>query len=103
MSEEKKDKAANINDKEVFYTRLSDELDKNNQWPTKYMYKFIVPNDEKIVEEVISFFPENIKINKNYSRSGKYVSISIITNENTSAGIIDRYKSMENIEGLISL
>ena len=103
MSELHKDEASKKDEKQAFYNRLQEELNKNANWPMKYMYKFIVPNIEKIAQNVSDKFPDNVKLNKNYSRSGKYISITIITTEKNSGDIINRYKSMEDIEGLISL
>ncbi len=90
--------------KEAFYQRLRDELAKTNEWPSRYMYKFIIPNDEKKAEQVKAKFKgQEIDYKENYSRTGKYISISIVTEEKSPESIINRYKSMEDIEGLISL
>ena len=96
-----------INSKEqklTFYDRLKEELENNSVWPTKYMYKFIVPNKEGNVEQVQSRFDnKNINLKKNYSKTGKYVSITIVTEEKNPETVINRYKAMENIEGLVAL
>jgi putative lipoic acid-binding regulatory protein len=103
MSNTNKDKTSTNTNKEDFYKRLKTELDNNSVWPMKYMYKFIVPNESENEAKVLEHFKDKIKVNKNFSRSGKYISISIITNEISSDNIINRYQSMENIEGLIAL
>ena len=103
MSDTNKDKTTKNTNKKDFYKRLKAELDNNSDWPIRYMYKFIVPNEDKNEAKVLEHFKDKIKISKNFSRSGKYISISIITNEISSDNIINRYQSMENIEGLIAL
>ncbi len=102
MKEEKKQ---NINpqSKEEFYKRLEEELNKNHEWPTKYMYKFIIPNDEQKIEEVKNRFEKPHEFRKNYSRNAKYVSLTFIAEENSPEDIINQYKKMEDIEGLITI
>ncbi len=95
----------NQSDKKIdFYKRLKDELEKNADWPLKYMYKFIVPNKDENEELVRNAFKKNkIELRKNYSKTGKYISVTVITTENTADEIIEKYRSLENIEGLIAL
>ena len=93
----------NKQQKEAFYIRLKDELDKNTSWPSKYMYKFIVPNEPENEKKITNSFTNSVKITKNYSRSGKYISYTIVTTEKSGDEVIKRYKSMEDIEGLIAL
>ena len=88
----------------AFYDRLKEELEKNTDWPTKYMYKFIVPNEEGNVEKVKSKFDNpDINLKKNYSKTGKYVSITVVTEEENPETVINRYKAMEDIDGLVAL
>jgi len=89
--------------KEEFYKRLEEELNKNHSWPTKYMYKFIVPNEDEKVEEVKKRFDKEYEFKQNFSRSGKYVSLTFITEEKSPDDIINQYKKMEDIEGLIAI
>jgi len=94
----------NQEEKKDFYTRLKDELLKNTSWPTEYMYKFIIPNtDENLKKVKEKFGDKDVNIKKNYSKTGKYISLSIVTNEKDPESVINLYKSMEDIEGLIAL
>ena len=91
-------------DKKDLYQRLEEELQKNTSWPTTYMYKFIVPNlDENIQKVEDKFGNEKVDIKKNYSKTGKYISLTIIKEEKNPEAVIKRYKSLEDIEGLIAL
>ena len=88
----------------AFYDRLKEELEKNAEWPTKYMYKFIMPNKEENIEKVEKRFgDQKFDLKKNYSKTGKYVSVTVITDEKDPETVINRYKSMEDIEGLVAL
>jgi len=106
MSEQEKkqtpeEKAAQ---KIAFYDRLQEELEKNAEWPTKYMYKFIMPNLDENVEKVKKRFGDQpIDFKKNYSKTGKYVSVTVVTEEQNPEAVINRYKAMEDIEGLVAL
>jgi len=106
MSEQEKkqtpeEKAAQ---KIAFYDRLQEELEKNADWPTKYMYKFIMPNRDDNVKKVEQRFgDQSIDLKKNYSKTGKYVSVTVVTEEQNPEAVINRYKSMEDIEGLVAL
>ena len=88
----------------AFYDRLQEELEKNADWPTKYMYKFIMPNRDDNVEKVQKRFgDQSIDLKKNYSKTGKYVSVTVVTEEQNPEAVINRYKSMEDIDGLVAL
>ena len=90
--------------KKAFYDRLQEELKKNTDWPALYMYKFIVPNLDENVEKIKNRFDnQDIRLNKNYSKTGKYVSVTIRTRENNPEAVINRYKAMEDIDGLVAL
>ncbi len=90
--------------KVAFYDRLKEELEKNTDWPTKYMYKFIVPNqDDNVAKVEQRFGNQEIDLKKNYSKTGKYVSITVVTEEANPDAVINRYKSMEGIDGLVAL
>ncbi len=90
--------------KVAFYDRLKEELDKNKEWPLKYMYKFIVPNKEENEQKVKSAFDgKKFEFHKNFSKSGKYLSLTFVTEENSSDDIINRYRSLESVEGLVAL
>ena len=88
----------------AFYDRLKEELEKNTEWPVKYMYKFIMPNKDENMDKIKERFGKpDINLKKNYSKTGKYVSVTIINEENNADDIINRYKAMEDIEGLVAL
>jgi len=102
--ENKKIEAEKAAQKVAFYDRLKEELEKNTDWPTKYMYKFIMPNKEENIDKVKhNFSNQDFDLKKNYSKTGKYVSVTLVTEEKDPEAVIERYKSMEDIEGLVAL
>jgi putative lipoic acid-binding regulatory protein len=87
-----------------FYSKLKVQLDDTTNFPADYLYKFIVPTLENQVAEVKNIFDNTgavIKTKK--SKTGKYVSVSIILKLKTSEEVIAYYKKAAKIKGIISL
>jgi hypothetical protein len=93
-----------MSDKDDFYSKLKIQLDDTTDFPADYLYKFIVPASENQVMEVESIFSNTgAVINTKNSKTGKYVSVSIILKLNSSDEIIAYYRKAEKIKGIISL
>jgi hypothetical protein len=68
------------------------------------MYKFIVPTDGNQLEEVKNIFDfKGAVIKTRNSKTGKYVSSTIVLKLNSADEVISYYKKVENIKGIISL
>ena len=93
-----------MSDKDDFYGKLKIQLDDTTDFPADYLYKFIVPASDNQVAEVESIFNNTgAVINTKNSKTGKYVSVSIILKLNSSDEIITYYRKVEKIKGIISL
>jgi hypothetical protein len=93
-----------MKDKETFYKKLQWQLEDTTQFPSDYLFKFIVPTTENQVDEVESLFNnKGAVINTKKSKTGKYVSVSIVLTIETAASIIEYYQKAEKIKGIISL
>jgi hypothetical protein len=93
-----------MSDKDDFYSKLKIQLDDTTDFPADYLYKFIVPASDNQVAEVESIFNNTgAVINTKNSKTGKYVSVSIILKLNSSDEIITYYRKVEKIKGIISL
>lgn len=90
--------------KEAFYKDLKEKLENNTNFPSDYLYKFIVPTTKKQEQEVEAVF-SNTKavITKRASKTGKFVSVSVLLKVNNANEVIANYHAVEKIEGLISL
>lgn len=87
-----------------FYERLRLELNNNTSWPTKYLFKFIVPNDQYKIDKVENAFNNmGAVIDTKQSKTGKYTSISINVQMQNAQKIIDKYLEVSTVEGIISL
>ena len=90
--------------KEKFYKDLKEKLEDNTKFPTDYLYKFIVPTTKNQVKEIEGFFKDKkAKISKRASKTGKFVSVSILLKVNNADEVIANYNLVEGVEGLISL
>lgn len=93
-----------MSEREEFYAKLKTQLEDTTKFPTSYMYKFIVPTTENQVNEVQSLFENTgAVIDTKKSKSGKYVSVSIVVKLNSADEVISYYKKAEFIKGIISL
>jgi len=88
---------------EEFYIRLKEELSNTSEWPTEYLYKFIVPTDAKKIEEVENAFDNmGAVIKTTKSKTGKYTSVSINVNMDSPEDVVAKYIEVSTIEGIIS-
>jgi len=87
-----------------FYARLRDELNQNQQWPSAYLFKFIVPTDPNKIDEIeLHFNNMGAVIQTHQSKTGKYTSVSIHVQMESAEAVIDKYQQVATIEGIISL
>jgi len=87
-----------------FYKRLKRQLEETTVWPSNYLYKFIVPSDEDKVREIQNIFDNTgAVIESKQSKKGAYTSISVTVNLSGADAVIEKYKAVGKIEGVISL
>jgi putative lipoic acid-binding regulatory protein len=82
------------------FKAFKEKLEDVHNFPTLYMFKFIVPKDK--VSEVDALFPKN-EVSIKPSSSGKYISTTIKSMMESADHIIEVYKEAKKIEGIISL
>ena len=82
-----------------FY-KFKNVLDKNNSWPSDYTFRFIIPFTElKELERILG----NEEIASKPSKKGNYLSV-VFTQKMTSPDkVIEVYKAVSPIKGIISL
>jgi uncharacterized protein len=87
-----------------FYARLKEELDNSNNWPAKYLYKFIVPTEDEKIKAVEDAFDQmGAVIDTRQSKNGKFTSLSVDVQMPSAESIIKKYLDVSTIEGIISL
>jgi putative lipoic acid-binding regulatory protein len=85
------------------YSDLKEKLEANTEWPRVYLFKFIVPSNNKKLALVEALFGAEAEVSLKQSRKGNYVSVSAKELMLNSDGIINRYKRASKIEGLMAL
>ena len=92
------------NKTEEFYRRLTEELAGSADWPALYLFKFIVPSDDQKIQTVENAFNNmGAVIETSKSKTGKYTSVSINVKMQGPEAIVEKYKQLSGIEGIISL
>ncbi len=87
-----------------FYKKLKLSLEETTTFPTDYMFKFIVPADQGGFKKIEDIFNDlGAVIDTKPSKTGKYTSLTIRVNMKTADAIIEKYKEVSSIEGIISL
>ncbi len=90
--------------KESHYAQLRTKLEETTTFPSKYMFKFIIPSDTKKLVDIENRFNHlGTVITTKPSKSAKYTSITIVVLMRSVAEIIQKYEEIDTIEGVISL
>ena len=75
-------------------------LDQEHQWPTWYMFKFIVPRGKE--DLVVALFPEG-EASVKASSKGKYRSVTAKIVMASGQEVLDIYEKAYHIEGVLAL
>ena len=81
-------------------TKFKALLDEQVSWPDFYSFKFIVKTENK--SQVTSLLEEH-EITEKHSRNGRFVSISSKKMMQSSDEVVDVYRKLSTIEGVITL
>lgn len=89
-----------------FYKKLRKRLKKTSEWPSLYLYKFIVPTENQSnIDTLIAIFDNlGAVISTKKSSKGKYTSVSVNVTMKTPDNVIEKYKEVgEKVQDVISL
>lgn len=75
-------------------------LDQEHDWPTLYMFKFIVPSGKE--DLVIALFPES-KTSVKSSSKGNYRSVTSKVMMSSAQEVVEIYEKAGHIEGVLAL
>lgn len=91
-------------DKAEKYQKLKVQLEEGFEWPTVYMFKFIVPADnEKLAKIEALFNSEQAQITTRESSKGNFISVTVKEMMIDPDRVINRYLEAEEIGGVIAL
>lgn len=87
-----------------FYKRLQEQLKDSTSWPSDYLYKFIVESDPQKIARIHEIFDNTgAVIELKQSKKGKYTSVSVTVNLENPEAVVEMYKKVGKVEGVISL
>jgi putative lipoic acid-binding regulatory protein len=90
-------------DNEHLFDNLREKLSKEKNWPQVYMFKFIIVADNQKIALVESKFSDEATILQKESSGGKYMSITVKEVMLTPDAVIEKYKEISTIEGVMAL
>lgn len=85
------------------YEQFKEKLEQEHTFPSVYMFKFIIPADNKKMALVEALFTEEAEVFQKTSSNGKYISITSKQVVMSSDEVIEVYKKATEIEGLMAL
>jgi putative lipoic acid-binding regulatory protein len=83
-----------------WWDRFQELLDEGAEWPSEYLFKFIVPRQH--LEEVERLF-HKLPFKVRESRKGNYASVTASVEMHSSDEVIAMYTTAAKIEGIILL
>ncbi|PVX51050.1 hypothetical protein C7377_1383 [Balneicella halophila] len=78
-------------------------LEENKEWPLRYMFKFVAPNDDAIVAKIKEILPKSEKTTAKLSKNGKYIAITCIAFMTSAKQIVDITNEVNSIKGVMTL
>lgn len=78
-----------------------EKLDKYYAWPSLYTFKFIIPAAKEV--DLRQLFPLHTTATEKSSENGKYISLTYQMMMPSSDSVIEVYKKVEGIEGIVAL
>ncbi len=85
------------------FRNLRYRLMENRNWPLKYMFKFISPNQGGKVDKIKALLPETEIMTFKHTSNLKYVSVTCIALMDSADQIIEITEKVDKIEGVIVL
>jgi putative lipoic acid-binding regulatory protein len=85
------------------FDEFKDKLIKQLDFPSVYMFKFIIESDNKKLALVEALFREESEISTRTSSNGKFISVTSKQVVLNVEEVITIYKNAQNIEGIMAL
>jgi len=85
------------------YNQLRDQLIESTQWPSLYMFKFIIPNKDEKLDAVKALFKAGTQFAFKTSKDLRFISITVKIKMKDADQVIAVYEEAKSIEGLLAL
>lgn len=87
-----------------FYERFEKQLKQSQNWPGRYMFKFIVKSKSHQIDKLKNLFNNPTKgVSLVNSSKNKFQSLTIVIEMKSPLEVIAIYKKASNFEGVIIL
>ncbi|QNL21920.1 DUF493 domain-containing protein [Hyphobacterium sp. CCMP332] len=84
------------------YESLKIQLEESYEWPSEYIFKFILKSGAKEKQlKVRELFEQNVSLSFKSSSKGTYISVTIKATMQSPEHVIDIYKEASKIKELI--
>jgi hypothetical protein len=80
--------------------RFQEKLDEHTKWPSRYLFKFIVPQAKRAA--LLAVFDGAVYSLRD-SKNGKYVGFTAEIEMPSGSAVVDVYRRVSAIEGVIAL
>jgi uncharacterized protein len=94
-------KPSHLTESNDTYTGLLHRLKTSVSFPVVYMFKFIIPADNRRLALLQQLFEEDSRFFSKPSRNGKFLSVTIKIVMLSSEEVIGRYREAAAIEGIM--
>jgi hypothetical protein len=85
------------------YNKLRDLLEQNKIWPKMYMFKFVVPNSQGKVDRVKSILQPLGDLSFKNTANLKFVSVTCTAVMPNAVAVIEVYREVSVVEGVLAL
>lgn len=87
-----------------FYSRFYDQLNDSQNWPGKYLFKFIVKSGSPYLNELKTYFKlTDAIITEKHSSKKSFISLSVKVRMKSPEDVIKIYKKSSKLNGVIVL
>lgn len=83
--------------------RLRQRLDEVHDWPSLYMFKFILEPDEERIQALLALFPKESEVLRKYSSGGRFLSVTVKEVMMSAEEVIARYERVGTVPGVMAL
>jgi hypothetical protein len=85
------------------YSKLLELLVRDFTWPSKYMFKFVVPFEAESLEILKTLFSDKAVIKHRESKTSKFISFTATQIMDNPDEVINIYKEAEKIDKIIAI
>lgn len=83
--------------------KLRERLNEHHSWPAVFPFKFIIANNQELLDQVRALFSKEADVKTRPSKNGNYIAITGKEVMMSADSVIEVYQKAQKIEGIIAL